>query len=274
LVSGKPAALADIPPLPGDRLLPAYSGGDLAVQACANDPQVAFHAVRNLTRLARGVAAVRWMQLGFGRTATTSEQQPTPRNLMGFKDGTSNVKGEDTPKMDADVWVGDDTDQAWLRGGTYLVVRRIRMRLESWDRTSLQEQERVIGRRKTSGAPIGAEREFDPVDLQAVDANGAPVVAANAHIRLASPDTNAGARLLRRGYSFTDGIDPATGELDAGLFFICFQRDPRTGFVAVQRRIASGGDALNEYIRHTGSAVFACPAGIREGEYVGQALLG
>jgi deferrochelatase/peroxidase EfeB len=272
LGGSRPAVLADIPPLPGDRLESALCGGDIGVQACANDPQVAFHAVRNLARLGRGVVSVRWMQLGFGRTATTSTQQPTPRNLMGFKDGTNNIKSEDSSEMHTFVWVGDDTDQAWMRGGTYLVARRIRMRIESWDRTSLQEQEQVIGRHKRSGAPIGREREFDTVDLQATVWSGALAIAGDAHIRLAAPDSNAGVHILRRGYSFTDGIDPTTGELDAGLFFICFQQDPATGFVAVQRRLAAS-DALNEYIRHTGSAVFACPPGLQSGAYLGQPLL-
>ncbi len=130
----RPAALADLPAFPNDHLVDAQSGGDLAVQACADDPQVAFHAVRNLARLGRGLVTLRWLQLGFGRTSTTSKQQATPRNLMGFKDGTNNIKLEDSSVLDANVWVGDDTDQEWMRGGSYLVTRRIRMRIESWDR--------------------------------------------------------------------------------------------------------------------------------------------
>jgi deferrochelatase/peroxidase EfeB len=268
----RPGALADLPALPGDRLVASLSGGDLCVQACADDPQVAFHAVRNLVRLGRGLVSVRWMQLGFGRTSTTSTRQSTPRNLMGFKDGTNNLKAEDTASLSAYVWIGDDADQAWLRGGSYLVARRIRMRIESWDRVSLQEQERIIGRHKTSGAPLTGDREFDAVDLQAAAADGDPVIDPRAHIRLVTPDSNAGVRILRRGYSFTDGIDQSSGELDAGLFFICFQRDPATGFVALQRRLAAS-DSLNEYIRHTGSAVFACPPGAQRGDYVGSGLL-
>ncbi len=267
----RPSALADLPSFPNDHLVSAQSGGDLAVQACADDPQVAFHAVRNLARLGRGLVTVRWLQLGFGRTSTTSKSQATPRNLMGFKDGTNNLKLEDTGVLDANVWVGDDTDQDWMRGGSYMVIRRIRMRIESWDRTSLDEQEHTFGRRKTTGAPLNAQREFDAVDLNAADQNGAPLIPVHAHIRLASPDTNAGVRLLRRGYSFTDGIDPLTGELDAGLFFICFQRDPRAGFVAVQSQLAQS-DALNEYIRHTGSGVYACPPGVSDTDYIGSSL--
>lgn len=267
----RPAALADIPVFPGDALEDGRSGGDLAIQACADDPVVAFHAVRNLARLARGIAVIRWFQLGFGRTSSTSSAQTTPRNLMGFKDGTNNLVAEDTANVDAFVWDGDDADQAWMRGGTYLVARRIRMRIESWDRTALDEQERVIGRDKVTGAPVSAIAEHDPVPLAAVGGDGAPVVAADAHIRLAAPATNGGELILRRGYSYTDGMDQRTGELDAGLFFICFQRDPRRQFVPIQARLAAN-DALGEYIRHTSSALFACPPGTRPGGSWGDTL--
>ncbi|THJ37068.1 iron uptake transporter deferrochelatase/peroxidase subunit [Candidatus Frankia alpina] len=263
LAGRKPAALADIPPLPGDNLDPLRSRGDLCVQACADDPQVAFHAVRNLRRLAQGAAVLRWFQLDFGRTSTTSDSQDTPRNLMGFKDGTNNVKREDTASLDKHVWVGADGGQAWMRGGTYVVTRRIRMLLESWDRDFLQDQENVFGRTKGSGAPLGAAEEFDPVPLTAKSAGGEPVIPADANIRLAAASTNDGATILRRGYSYTDGVNQETGQLDAGLFFIAFQRDPRTGFIPIQRRLAAS-DALNEYIVHTSSAVFAVPPGVRD----------
>ncbi|WP_261557768.1 iron uptake transporter deferrochelatase/peroxidase subunit [Frankia tisae] len=263
LAGRRPAALADIPPLPGDNLDPLRSRGDLCVQACADDPQVAFHAVRNLRRLAQGTAVLRWFQLGFGRTSTTSDGQDTPRNLMGFKDGTNNIKREDTASLNSHVWVGADADQAWMRGGTYVVTRRIRMLLESWDRDFLQDQENVFGRTKGSGAPLGAAEEFDPVPLTAKGADGEPVIPADAHIRLAAAATNNGATILRRGYSYTDGVNQETGQLDAGLFFIAFQRDPRTGFIPIQRRLAAS-DALNEYIAHTSSAVFAVPPGVRD----------
>ena len=271
LTAKRPAALVDLPPFPNDHLVDAQSGGDIGVQACADDPQVAFHAVRDLARLGRGLATLRWMQLGFGRTSTTSRRQNTPRNLMGFKDGTNNLKLEDADLLNAHLWVGDETDQPWMRGGSYLVTRRIRMRIESWDRTSLDEQERVFGRRKTTGAPFTGQREFDTVDLAVVDADGSPRIPVAAHVRLAAPGSNADVRILRRGYSFTDGIDALTGELDAGLFFICFQKDPRSGFIPVQRKL-SQTDALNEYIRHDGSAVFACPPGALTGGTLGSGL--
>jgi deferrochelatase/peroxidase EfeB len=272
LAGRRPAALADIPPLPGDALEPARSGGDLCVQACADDPTVAFHAIRNFARLARGNAVLRWSQLGFGRTSSTSTSQQTGRNLMGFKDGTNNLKGEDHAALDDYVWAGEETDQSWMAGGSYVVTRRIRMLIESWDTDFLADQEQVFGRFKTSGAPLTGRHEFDPVELDARK-DGKPVIPANAHIRLAAPASNGGQRILRRGYSYTDGIDPETGLLDAGLFFICFQKDPRKQFVPIQHRLGSG-DALNDYIRHTGSAVFAVPPGLTgPGDWWGKALL-
>ena len=243
----------------GDQLDPERSGGDLCVQACADDPQVAFHAVRNLARLGRGHVTMRWCQLGFGRTSTTSRAQSTPRNLMGFKDGTNNIRAEDRDAMEQHVWVGASDSPAWMRGGTYLVARRIGMLIEVWDRASLKDQEETIGRVKDSGAPLGGRREFDPVNPARLPLD--------AHVRLARPAAGGGERILRRGYSFTDGMDPDLGELDAGLFFISFQRDPHRQFVAIQRRLAPN-DALNEYVKHTGSALFAVPPGVRPGGHV------
>ncbi len=261
----RPSALRTLPPLPGDELDPDLSGGDLCVQACSNDPQVAFHAVRNLARLGRGTVVMRWSQLGFGRTSTTSETQSAPRNLMGFKDGTNNIRSEDVEAMNDHVWIGPGELPAWMRGGTFAVTRRIRMLIEVWDRASLQDQERTIGRRKVTGAPFGGTRERDPVRPRELPAKS--------HVRLAGPTSNGGERILRRGYSFTDGLDPELGQLDAGLFFIAFQRDPERQFAAIQRRLGSN-DALNEYITHTSSAVFAVPGGVRQGQWVGQGLLG
>ncbi|MBO0779106.1 MAG: deferrochelatase/peroxidase EfeB [Ktedonobacteraceae bacterium] len=269
LADRRPEALIDIPPMAGDALQPERSGGDLCVQACSDNPQVAFHAVRNLTRLARGLAVMRWSQLGFNRTASTSKGQATPRNLMGFKDGTNNLKAEDTDLMDKHVWVGSNSQPDWMRGGSYLVARRIRMHLESWDRDYLADQERVIGRHKISGAPLGSKNEFDPVNLNAKDKDGAPLIDQNAHIGLAIGDGSI--KILRRGYSFTDGTNSQTGELEAGLFFIAFQRDPRAQFVPLQTRLAQN-DLLNEYITHTGSAIFACPPGASQGGFVGETL--
>ncbi len=268
----RPTALEELPPLPGDELDRSLCGGDLCVQACANHPQIVFHAIRNLARIARGVAVMRWSQLGFGRTSSTTRDQETPRNLMGFKDGTRNIHAEDGEDMERFVWLGARDRPAWMRGGTYMVTRRIRMLLEIWDRSSLGDQEGTIGRRKYSGAPLGGNDEFEPLDL-GTERNGHPVIPTDAHVRLASPEFNGGERILRRGYSFTDGVVERLGELDAGLFFICFQRDPRRQFVAIQRRLGRA-DALGEYIRHVGSALFAVPPGARPGGYVGESLLG
>ncbi len=273
LASIRPAALAELPPFAHDQLDPASSDGDLCVQACAEDPQVAFHAIRVLARIGRGIVAIRWAQVGFGRTSSTTSQQATPRNLLGFLDGTNNVHGDDQQAMDTHIWVAPSDDPAWMHGGTYLVARRIRMRIEAWDRDSLGDQEATIGRHKLSGAPLGRAVERDPVNLAALGPDGQPVIPLGAHIRLAAPATNGGIELLRRGYSFTDGIDNATGQLDGGLFFICFQRDPRTGFVPVQTRLAAS-DALNEYIQHVGSGLFAIPPGTTAGGYIGETLFG
>jgi deferrochelatase/peroxidase EfeB len=267
----RPPALREIPPLPADELNGEESDGDLCVQACSDDPQVAFHAIRNLARIGRGTVVMRWSQLGFGRTASTSRSQDTPRNLMGFKDGTANIKAEDTEAMDRFVWVGGE-GPSWMRGGSYMVTRRIRMLLEIWDRSSLEDQEQTIGRDKYRGAPLGGHDEFEPLDLEG-EKGGKPAIPIDSHVRLASATVNGGERILRRGYSFTDGVDESLGELEAGLFFICFQRDPQRQFVAIQRRLGSS-DALNEYIKHVSSAVFAVPPGARSGGYVGETLLG
>jgi deferrochelatase/peroxidase EfeB len=268
LARQRPAALADLPAFPRDELDPAHSGGDLCIQACSNDPLVAYHAVRNLTRIARGTAVLRWTQQGFGRTSSTTSGQVTPRNLMGFKDGTNNLR-TDVAGNGQHVWVTDADGPPWMVGGSYLVARRIRIHIEVWDRSSLADQEATIGRTKTEGAPLGARRERDPIDL-AAHHGGEPVIPVDAHVRLANQDAN-GIHILRRGYSFTDGVVPRTGQLDAGLFFLAYQRDPRKQFVPLQQRLAA--DKLNEYIKHVGSALFAIPPGSpAPGQAIGAAL--
>ncbi|MEV0205032.1 iron uptake transporter deferrochelatase/peroxidase subunit [Streptomyces sp. NPDC050788] len=250
----RPAALVDLPQFPGDNLDKSRTGGDLCIQACADDPQVAVHAIRNLARIGMGTVNIRWSQLGFGKTSSTTPDAQTPRNLMGFKDGTRNIAGTETDRLKKFVWVGDGDGPDWMTGGSYLVARRIRMHIETWDRTSLQEQEDIFGRDKGEGAPVGKAKEHDEPFLKAMKPD--------AHVRLAHPDSNGGVTILRRGYSFTDGTD-GLGRLDAGLFFLAYQRDVRKGFVPLQRRL-SAQDALNEYIQHVGSAVFAVPPGVRD----------
>ncbi|MER5942723.1 iron uptake transporter deferrochelatase/peroxidase subunit [Streptomyces sp. NPDC001928] len=253
LAGQRPEALVELPHFSGDNLDKNRSGGDLCVQACADDPQVAVHAIRNLARIGFGKVVIKWSQLGFGKTSSTTPEEQTPRNLMGFKDGTRNIAGTETDRLKKFVWVGEKDGPAWLAGGSYLVARRIRMHIETWDRTSLQEQEDIIGRDKGEGAPVGKAKERDEPFLKAM--------LPDAHVRLAHPESNAGATILRRGYSFTDGTD-GLGRLDAGLFFLAYQRDPRTGFIRIQRNLAL--DTLNEYIQHVGSALFAVPPGVRD----------
>ncbi|MFD8705541.1 iron uptake transporter deferrochelatase/peroxidase subunit [Kitasatospora sp. NPDC059648] len=265
LKAQRPDALIELPNFKGDKLDPLRSGGDLCVQACADDPQVAVHAIRNLARIGMGTVNIRWSQLGFGKTSSTTPDEQTPRNLMGFKDGTHNIAGNDTANLSEHVWAAPGDGPEWMTGGSYLVARRIRMHIETWDRASLKDQEDTFGRTKGEGAPYGRTKEHDAPDLKAMPATS--------HVALAHPDANNGLMILRRGFSFTDGTD-GLGRLDAGLFFLAYQRDTRKAFVPLQQRLAAS-DKLNEYIQHVGSAHFACPAGVRKpGEWWGQALFG
>ena len=276
LAKRRPEALVDLPRFPGDELVPEHTGGDLSVQACADDPQVAFHAVRQLARIADGVAKVRWAQTGFLPNFGTGQ---TPRNLMGFRDGTNNPSASDPRAMAKFVWVGEEGPD-WMRGGTYLVARRIRIALEHWDRMQIAFQEQTVGRRKSSGAPLGRRNEFEPLDLGATDKDGNPIIPENAHVRLAAAESNEGARILRRPYSYNEGVNFTAErwppwrqglEYDAGLIFICYQRDPRSGFLKIYERM-SKLDMMNQFVTHVGGALFACPGGIDEGEFVGQHL--
>jgi len=276
LASRRPAALIDLPKFVGDELIASQSDGDLSVQACADDPQIAFHAVRQLARIGEAIAHIRWVQTGF----LPSSGRETPRNLMGFKDGTVNPPIRDAKAMNQFVWVGAEGPD-WMRGGSYVIARRIRMALEHWDRVSVAFQEQTFGRHKYDGAPLGRKGEFDSLDLNATDKDGNPVIPENAHVRLAAAATNDGAQILRRPYSYDNGFDfvaerwppwRAEPEYDAGLLFICYQRDPRAGFIRIFERM-SRFDMLNQFVTHVSSALFACPRGTAEGEYVGQRLL-
>jgi deferrochelatase/peroxidase EfeB len=272
----RPDALADLPRFTGDQLVAERSGGDLSVQACTDDPQVAEHALRRMVTLAYGVAKIRWAQSGFTGNFKPGE---TPRNQMGFKDGTMNIPVGDNGQMTRLVWAGSE-GPAWMQDGSYMVVRSIRIALEHWDRMKLAFQEETIGRHKASGAPLGKLRERDALDLDAVDKNGNPVISENAHVRLAAPESNDGAQVLRRGYSYDNGVAffaerwppwrQAT-TFDAGLLFVCYQRDPRTGFSRIFEKMAKF-DMLNQFTTHVGSGLFACPPGPRPGEFVGQRL--
>ena len=269
LEAQRPAPLVDLPPFASDSLQPGICDGDIAVQACAEDPQVAFHAVHDLIRLASPAAVPRWSLPGFGRTHNTAGQT-TPRNIMGFKEGTANIVGQDQAALERFVWAGARESPAWMIGGSYMVVRRIQILLRNWDSISLEQQERTFGRHKLSGAPLGEKHEHDPIDLKRV-VDGQLVISPLAHVRLASPAYNHGQRLLRRGYSYSDGI--YDGAVAGGQLFICFQRDPRRQFIPMQARLALN-DLLNEQTEHIGSAIFACPPGAAAGGFVGQGLFG
>ena len=247
----RPKLFRDLPAFPKEQLREQYTGGDIVIQACADDEQVAFHAVRNLIRKGRNKVTRKWSQSGF---AAIGDRMETPRNLFGFKDGTANVTTE--KDFDKVVWA-DSND--WMKNGSYMAVRRIIMHLETWDRTNLQEQENTFGRYKESGAPFGKQNEFDEVDLSLL-----PV---DSHVRLAK---EVDLPILRRSYSYSDGIDPKTGQFDAGLLFIAFQKDPDR-FVKIQTNLGAD-DKMNEYVTHIGSGLFACFGGVKEGGYIGQDL--
>ncbi|MBP2622352.1 iron uptake transporter deferrochelatase/peroxidase subunit [Streptococcus oricebi] len=255
----KPKAFRELPPFPREILREKYTGGDIVIQACADDEQVAFHAVRNLIKNSRRVVAMRWSQSGF---AAIGDRMETPRNLFGFKDGTANDTTE--KRFDEVVWADE---AGWMKGGSYMAVRRIQMFLDTWDRTSLKEQENTFGRYKDSGAPLGQKNEFDPVDLDLKDEEGEPVIPLDAHVRLAK---EAGVPIFRRSYSYSSGIDDVTGQFDTGLLFIAFQKTPEQ-FIKIQTNLGND-DKMNEYVSHIGSGLFACFAGVQKGEYLGQKL--
>lgn len=259
LTGKKLPELEDLPKFARDQLQEAFTGGDICIQACAEDAQVAFHAVRNLLRKGREHLTLKWSQTGY---AAITSQGSIPRNLFGFKDGTANVTSQDD--FDRVIWCDQDN---WMKNGTYLIVRRVQMHLETWDRTSLKEQENTFGRHRDSGAPLGAVDEFDPVDLELKDDKGNLVIPEDCHVRLAK---EVGEEIYRRAFSYANGIDPRTGQFDAGLLFISFQKDPQQ-FIKVQKNLGTK-DKLNEYITHVGSGLFAILPGVEEGGYLGQSL--
>jgi deferrochelatase/peroxidase EfeB len=270
LAARRPAPLVRLPTFANDALEPSICGGDIGVQVCSDSPQVAFHAVHDLIRLASPAAVPRWSLAGFGKTRN-ARGGSTPRNLMGFKDGTANIVGSDPAALQQFVWAGPESP-SWMAGGSYMVVRRIRMLLANWDSIGLDQQEQTFGRHKASGAPLGRRHEFDPLDLSA-RRDGRHVIPESAHVRLASPEYNQGQRILRRGYSYTDGVDRGAGAVAGGQLFICYQRDPRAQFIRIQKQL-SIADALGQHTEHVGSAIFACPPGAPPGGFVGQTLFG
>ncbi|MCB5178023.1 deferrochelatase/peroxidase EfeB [Streptomyces sp. SMC 277] len=274
LTARRPVALDPLPEFSGDRLDPRRSNGDLWIQIGADDALVAFHALRALQKDAGEAARVRWQMNGFNRSPGATAEPMTARNLMGQVDGTGNPKPSD-PDFDKRIFVPGSgpgpAEHAWMAGGSYAVVRRIRMLLDDWDKQSPQKQEQVIGRRKADGAPLTGGTETTKLDLDRLGPDGRQVIPANAHARISAPEQNGGAAMLRRPFSYHDGFGE-DGSPDAGLLFICWQADPLRGFVPVQRKL-DRGDALSEFIRHEASGLYAVPPGPRPGEYVGAHLL-
>ena len=276
LASHRPEALVDLPKFNGDQLVEALTGGDLSVQACADDPQVAFHAVRQLARLAADVAQMRWTQTGF---ITSPGPKETPRNLMGFKDGTNNPSITDPNAMGKFVWVGSEGPD-WMRGGSYLVVRRIRIALEHWDRMKVAFQEQTIGRHKYSGRSPRRQKRIrlagpgrrptrtatpSSPKMRTFGSPSPRTMTARGSSAGHTPTTTA-STLAERWPPWRQGM-----EYDAGLLFICYQQDPRTGFIKVFDKM-SKLDMLNQFVTHTGGGLFACPGGVAEGGFIGQRL--
>lgn len=287
LTDRRPPGLDPLPPFSADRLDAARSNGDLWVQIGADDALVAFHALRAVQKEAAPAARVRWQMNGFNRSPGATAEPMTARNLMGQVDGTNNPKPAESD-FDRRIFVPDSRDASgatdatgaqdgsdakydWLAGGSYAVVRRIRMLLDDWEKLSEKRQEQVIGRRKKDGAPLSGGTETTAMDLDRAGSDGKLLIPDNAHARISAPEKNSGAAMLRRPFSYHDGIS-ADGTPDAGLLFICWQADPLRGFVPVQRKL-DRGDALSPFIRHEASGLFAVPGGAADGEYVGQRLL-
>lgn len=270
LVAQRPPELDPLPAFSSDQLDTRRSNGDLWVQIGSDDALVAFHALRAVQKATGEAARVRWQMNGFNRSPGATGKPMTARNLMGQVDGTRNPKPSE-PDFDRRIFVPSGTEYAWLAGGSYAVVRRIRMLLDDWEKLSLKKQELVIGRRRSDGAPLTGGTETTELALDRTGPDGKLVIPDNAHARISAPEQNGGAAMLRRPFSFHDGIGP-DGVPDAGLLFICWQADPLRGFVPVQRKL-DRGDALSPFVRHEASGLFAVPGGPKEGEYVGQRLL-
>jgi deferrochelatase/peroxidase EfeB len=271
----KPRHLVTMERFSNDALDPKFCHGDLLLQICSNTAETNIHALRDLIKNMPDLIALRWKLDGFLPPHTIKRAgKDTVRNLLGFKDGTANLDVRDSALMDRVVWVqpGSDDEPAWAAGGSYQVVRIIRNLVERWDRTPLAEQQRIIGRDKMSGAPLGMDVEHD-IPVYANDPKGERI-RLDAHIRLANPRTkeSESSLILRRGYNFSRGIT-AAGQLDMGLLFVCFQSDLRAGFLNIQNHL--NGEPLEEYIKPTGGGYFfVLPGAPDETAFLGQSLLG
>lgn len=262
----KPVHFTEFPKFAGDEIAADRAGSDIIIQVCADDDQVAFHAIRNLIRIAKGTLEPLWLQSGFSGASKAVASPHTPRNLFGFKDGTNNLNVNDSNETSRHLWASD----GWMAGGTYLAVRNFRFDIETWDRSALVEQEQVFGRNKGEGAPLSGGTEFTKPDFSAKSPTGETAIATDSHMALAHPSKHGGAKILRRAYNYSNGSDKF-GRIEAGLMFLSFQRDLETQFVPIQRMLANS-DRLNEYIKVIGSGAYACPPGLRPGQYWGYQL--
>jgi len=271
LTEQAPTWLAEgLPAFSIDELQKQWSDGDLVLQIAAEDPVTVSHALRVLLTDAGPFATVRWVQSGFHRPANTAPTGMTGRNLFGQVDGTENPKAG-TDDFDTVVWVPDGSAPAWLAGGSALIIRRLAMDVVTWGGLDVTSKEESIGRRLADGAPLTGGTETTPADFEAVDDNGLLVIAPTSHMRLAHLAT-AKERILRRPYNYDDGFK-SDGTPDTGLLFVTYMADPTVQFVPIQQRLADG-DVLNLWTTPIGSALFAVPPGVAEGEYLGQSLLG
>ncbi len=268
LASGRPAPLVDMPHFKGDQLQPELSDGDIAIQCCSSSHEVVDRALHAMTTAAKGAATLRWSKYGFVRDPLPGDPPgSTPRNIVGFKDGTNNLRGDDTARMRSNVWVNASDGPAWMTNGTYLVVRNLGVHVANFLTEPLDVQQYAFGRYKASGAPFGQTREFAPV-IPAKEPT-------DCHIMVANPRTagSEAERILRRGYTFTEGFDADISQPLGGLFFICYNRDPRRQFIPIQGRLAVHDRFTVEYPVPRGSAMFAVPPGIRPGGYAGETFL-